>query len=201
MEAITPFPEHLQTACDEAIAAFNAGKPEPKNLETIKEWLKVDGWDALTADLEEQMAVKLRLLAGYKFEDAELRNDEDIPDEEKITDDDRVRWGHSQIDQVIDDFDEYFFPSVHAYELTSTHGDKVIIGCLVDIQGQAGAVCHWQGLWPSRESFWQALGKNHENWLVPLMGDVPDEVILSLWQKKKRSSKQGAKTKTRKFEG
>lgn len=185
MEPITPFPEHLQAACDEVIAAFKASKPQPKILESIKEWLEVDGWDALIADLGEQMAVKLRLLALMKFEDTELRDGEDIPDEDSVTDVDRVKWGHTQIDQVIADCDDYLFASVHAYELTSTQGDIVILGCLVDIQGQAGAVCDWQGLWPSRESFWQALGKNHEYWLVPLMGDVPDEVVLFLWQKPK----------------
>ncbi len=196
-----PFPEHLQAACDELIAAFKAGKTQPQSLESIKEWLEVDGWDALIADLEEQMAVKLRLLALMKFEDTELRDCEDIPDEEPVTDLDRVRWGRTQIDQVIEDYDNYLFASVHAYELTSSQGETVIIGCLVDIQGQAGAVCDWQGLWPTRESFWQALGNNHEYWLVPLMGDVTDDVILSIWQKPKRSSKRGAKTKTKKLKG
>jgi hypothetical protein len=184
MTLTNKLPEFLQADCDALIAAFNKGKPAPQNLEKIKEWLELDGWDDLIADLGEQMALKLRYLAELQFNDGELRATEDIPEDLPVTNDDRIRWGRSQIDRVFNDYDDYFLPSVHSYQLTATDGSTAILGCLVEIQGQGGPVCEWEGLWASREEFLNALGKHANYWVTPLMGDVPDEVILSLWEKK-----------------
>ena len=196
MNTVKPFPEHLQAACDEAIAAFKSGEPEPQSLEAIKEWLDVDGWDALIADLGDQMAINLTALADDQFMDGELRANLDIPNDQPVTDADRLRWGREKIDEVLNNYDDYLLPSVHAYQLVSSSGDTAWLGCLVEIHGQGGPACKWQGLWSTRESFWQALGENNAYWLVPLMGDVPDAVILSLWPKPKRSRKRATKTKT-----
>jgi len=37
------------------------------------------------------------------------------------------------------------------------------------------------------------LGKDHDYWVTPLMGDIPDAVILELWQKPKESKKRKKK--------
>jgi hypothetical protein len=195
MNTATSFPEHLQAACDEAIAAFKSAKPESKSLGAIKEWLEVDGWDALIADLGDQMAINLAALAYDQFTDGELRANLDIPDDQSVTDTDRLQWGREKIDEVVNNYDDCLLPSVHAYQLVSSNGDTAWIGCLVEIHGQLGPACQWQGLWPSREFFWMALGENNAYWLVTLMGDVPDEVILSLWPKPKRSRKRVTKKK------
>jgi len=188
-------PEHLQSVCDEVIAAFKANKPIPDSLNAITDWLTDDGWDALIVDLGDQMAVSLRAFADLQFDDRELRACEDIPEDLPITDKDRLQWGRSHINSIINDYDEYWMPSVHTYELTSTEQETAVIGCLVKIHGQSGPVCNWQGLWESRDAFWAALGENNEFWVTPLMGDVPDEVILSLWQKPKRAKKATSKVK------
>lgn len=195
MKTVTQFPAHLQAACDEAIADFKAGEPEPKSLETIIEWLKFDGWDYLTEDLGDQMAISLWTLADLEFQEKELRVCMDIPENVPITDADRIEWGRSHINRVLNECDGYLMPSIHTYELKSTAGEAVVIGCLVEIHGQAGAVCQWKGLWVSRKAFLAALGERNEYWVTPLMGDVPDEVILSLWHKPKRSIKPGSRVK------
>ena len=188
------FPQYLQVACDEAIAAFKVGKAEPESLKQVTDWLEVDGWNALMADLEEQMAINLRNLAAYRFNDIELRNDRDIPDDQPISDEDRLAWGRDQVDQVLNNYDDYFMPSVHAYQLTSSDGESACVGCLVEIHGQGGPVCDWKGLWPSREAFWNALGSEYGYWVTPLMGDVTNEAILSHWQKPKPARKRRART-------
>jgi len=182
-------PEHLQVACDEAIAAFNTGDPEPESFKQITEWLEEDGWDALIADLGDQMAITLTELGYYRFTDIELRANSDITDDQTISDIDRLRWGREQIDYVLDNDDDDMLSSVHAYKLTSSDGQSAWIGCLVEIHGQLGPACYWQGLWSSREAFWNALGSEHGYWVTPLMGEVTDEVILSHWKKPKRTGK------------
>jgi hypothetical protein len=184
------FPEHLQAASDEVIAEFNAGVPEPKSFKKITEWLEGDGWDALIADLGDQMAINLTGLGYDRFDDSELRAYCDIPDEQVVSDADRIRWGREQIDSVLNNYDDVLLPSVHAYQLTSSDGQSAWVGCLVEIHGQLGPACYWQGLWPSREAFWHALGSEYGYWVTPLMGDVTDEAILSHWQKPKPAKKR-----------
>jgi len=197
MATVIQFPEHLQAACDEAIAAFNAGEPEPESFKTITEWLEEDGWDALIADLGDQMAINLTALGRYQFTDIELRANSDMPDEQSISDTDRLRWGREQVDSVLNNYDDDLLPSVHAYQLTSSDGQSAWVGCLVEIHGQLGPACYWQGLWPSREAFWDALGSEYGYWVTPLMGDVTDEAILSHWQKPNQTAKRAIKRATK----
>jgi hypothetical protein len=188
------FAEHLQVACDEAIAAFKADQPEPESFKQVTDWLEVDGWDALIADLGDQMAINLTALGYYQFTDIELRANRDIPDDQPISDTDRLQWGREQVDQVLNNYDDDLLPSVHAYQLTSSDGESAWVGCLVEIHGQGGPVCDWKGLWPSREVFWHALGSEYGYWVTPLMGDVTDEAILSHWQKPKPARKRRDRT-------
>ena len=81
MATVIQFPEYLQAACIEVIAAFNAGEPQPESFKKITEWLEEDGWDALIADLGDQMAINLTGLGYDRFDDSELRACCDIPDE------------------------------------------------------------------------------------------------------------------------
>ena len=176
-------PAYLQADCDEIVAAFNSGKPAPKNLEKIEEWLEADGWGDLIADLGEQMAINLTDLSQFYFNDQEARDSQDIPDDLPVTDEDRIRWGRNKIDSVLSEYDDCLLPSLHTYTLKASDGSIATLGCLVEIHGQGGPVCEWQGLWVSREEFLNSLGKGGKYWVTPLMGDVPDEVILSIWEK------------------
>lgn len=101
------FPKELQPALDAALHGFQEGKVNPDILKPIYEWLEVDGWEALINDLGEQMALNLGYLAQFQFSDSELRACMDIPDEQPLTDEDRIRWGRSHIDRVLNGDDEY----------------------------------------------------------------------------------------------
>jgi hypothetical protein len=186
-------PKDLQAVADGLVTSYWNGSKSFDGLIDIQNWLEVDGWDALISDLDQGMAINLGYLSELQFQDRELRSCMEIPNHQTLTDEDRIRWGRSHIDRVLAEYDEYLLPSVHAYELRGLDGLKVVIGCIVETHGQGGPVCQWQGVWPTRESFLEALGKNYQYWVTPLMGDVPDEVILSLWQKPKFSKKQTAK--------
>jgi hypothetical protein len=67
------FPLYLQTAYDEAIEAFKSGKAEPESFKQVTDWLERDGWDALIADLGDQMAINLTGLGYDWFADIKLR--------------------------------------------------------------------------------------------------------------------------------
>jgi len=187
-------PKDLQTVADGLVTSYWNESKAFDGLIDIQNWLEVDGWDALISDLDQGMAINLGYLSELQFQDQELRLCMGIPNHQTLTDEDRIRWGRSHIDRVLAEYDEYLLPSVHTYELRSLNGLKVVIGCIIEIHGQGGPVCQWQGVWPTRESFLEALGKDYQYWVTPLMGDVPDEVILSLWQKPKVSKKQAAKS-------
>jgi hypothetical protein len=193
MTNIPKFPKELQPALDAALHGFREGKVNPDVLKPIYEWLEVDGWEALIDDLGEQMALNLGYLAQFQFIDSELRACMDIPDEQSLTDEDRIRWGRSHIDRVLNGDDEYLLPSIHTYEVQASDGFKAVIGCIVEIHGQAGPVCQWEGLWKSRDDFLAAVGDGEGFWVNPLMGEIPDAVILKLWQKPKATKGRSTK--------
>jgi hypothetical protein len=187
-------PADLQELCDKVIRAFTANKTAPEELEKIYQWLELDSWDALIADLGEQTALKLGYLAKLRFNDAELRASMDIPVELSVADADRLAWGRGHIDRVLAGDDEQLLPGLHTYTLEASDGSTAVLGCLVEVQGQGGPVFQWQGLWPSRESFLATLSQSYDYWVTPLMGDVPDAVILSLWQETKSMRKNSSKS-------
>lgn len=183
MREKTKLPADLQKTCDEVVAAFHAGREFKEGIEKIQAWLEDEGWDDLIADLGEQMVINLGYLSQCQFCDSELRPEMDIPDDVPVTDRDRIQWGREKIDDALTGDDEYLLPSLHTYTLEASDGSSSVIGCLVEVHGQSGPVCDWQGLWKSREDFLDSFRGDIYSWVTPLMGDVPDDVILSLWQK------------------
>ena len=158
----------------------------PASLNDIQEWLAIDGWDELISDLGEQMVINLGFLSHFEFDESELRSELDIPKTTPVSDQDRIAWGRACIDRVLNEDDGYLLPSIHTFELKGSDGSTVIIGCLFEIHGQLGPVTNWRGLWRSRDAFLQSLGNEYEYWVTPLMGDMPDEVILQLWKRSKK---------------
>ncbi len=59
-------PPSLQAVADTVLREFSAGVDEPEGLSLIHEWLEVDGWDFLIADLGEQSALKLGCFWGIE---------------------------------------------------------------------------------------------------------------------------------------
>lgn len=52
-------PSTLQRMIDESLIAFRAGNSFPESLQPIQEWLEIDGFDDLIADLAEGIAVDI----------------------------------------------------------------------------------------------------------------------------------------------
>ena len=127
--------------------------------------------------------------SDFYFEESELRSELDIPKKTPISDQARIDWGRKCIDKVLDEYDGYLLPSLHTYELKASDGSTATMGCLVEIHGQSGPVTIWRGLWRFRDAFLHSLGNEYEYWVTPLMGDIPDEVILKLWKSSKIKTK------------
>ena len=179
----TLLPPEIQDVADNVLRDFAAGISEPVGLSLIYEWLEIDGWDDLNADLFEQMALKLGYLAHNDFSDTEAQWNLEGPEGDALTDADRIKWARQRIDYVQSGEDEYLLASLHAYRLSARNGSHAFVGCLVEVHGQAGPVCQWWGLWKSREDFYDAVGAGGQIWVIPRMGEITDEVILSMWQK------------------
>ena len=193
MTAAPHLPPNLRPVADAVLRDFAAGVEEPDGLSLIYEWLEVDGWDFLIADLGEQNALKLGYIAQLEFSDAETRYNLDIPDEVEVQDSDRLSWARQRIEYAQSGDDGYLLASLHAYRLIGSDGSYAFLGCLIEIQGQGGPVCKWWGLWPTPEEFYDAVGDGGHNWVTPRMGEISDQVILSMWQKTKRRGKKSAR--------
>jgi len=195
------FPNELKASLDQAMSDFLQGKSNLEILKPIYEWLEIDGWDALISDLGEQMVLNLGYLSEYKFSDTELKDWMGIPDDQILTDSDRLGWGRDLINRALKSDDDTLLASIHTYAVTASDGTTGVIGCIVEIQGQAGPSCDWQGLWKTRNDFLAAVSDGKYCWVTPFMGEVPDDVILALWQKPKflrKRSKTNSKTKSTK---
>jgi len=59
--------------------------PSLKVSRKLQSVLEEDGWDALIADLGDQMAINLTGLGYDRFDDSELRACCDIPDEQVVS--------------------------------------------------------------------------------------------------------------------
>lgn len=188
-------PKAIQKYCDSVLEQFRSRKPvSQENLNEIQAWLEVEGWDALIADPEELMAIRLHYVAELEFRDSELCGNLGL-DPLNVTDSHRLSWARQCIDWVQNNDDGYKLVSVFPHRLTATDGSYAILGCLVEIHGQAGPFCQWQGLWNTRSEFLEAISVGHEYWLISEKDVIPDEVILSLWQKpnKRNATRSGAK--------
>ena len=172
-------PETVQLIADAAISAFQREGTGSDLLTEIYEWLEVDGWDELIAGDNEQMAVDLKD-AQILFDDRELRKELDVPAGKPITDNERVSWARTQLQSRLDD--EWITQlSIHTFPIFASDGSTAVIGCLIGIHGQGGPECEWQGLFATKDDFLSHLKARHY-WITPLMGEIPDDVILKLWQ-------------------
>jgi hypothetical protein len=185
-------PSNLQAVADTVLREFSAGVEAPEGLSLIYEWLEVDGWDFLINDLGEQSALKLGYIAQLEFSDSETRYNLEIPKEVEVKDADRVNWARQRIEHGQTGDDGYLLASLHAYRLTGSDGSHAFVGCQIEIHGQGGPVCEWWGLWKTPDEFYEAVGDGGVNWVIPRMGDISDQVILSMWEKKKSRGKKRA---------
>jgi len=176
-------PFDLQAIADRAIREFEVGNSEPAVLTPIYEWLEVDGWFSLINDLGDQIAIRLGYIAECDFTDDAARVGLGMPDEVELGDSHRIEWARRRIERAQSGEDWNLGASLHAYKLISSDGAYAFIGCLIESRGQWGDDCNWWGLWKSREDFYDSIGKGGHTWVTPYMGEITDELILSLWEK------------------
>jgi hypothetical protein len=127
-------------------------------VKEIEEWFELEGWDILISDSDDQMAINLCALSS-SLNDHELRAYENIADNTVLQDSDRIAWVRGLIESAQGTGDDSFLLSVHAHTLQATEGKTAVTGCLIEIQGQLGPYCHWQGLHVTKESFLHSLAE------------------------------------------
>lgn len=173
-------PFHLQRILDEVIGAFYGGDVAHDGVKEIEEWFELEGWDILISDSDDQMAIKLCALSS-RCNDQELHACENIADNTVLQDSDRIAWVRGLIESAQGTGDGSFLLSVHAHTLQATEGKTAVIGCLIEIQGQLGPNCHWQGLHATKESFLHSLSEGRAYWVAPHLEAIPEKVVLSWW--------------------
>ncbi len=175
-------PQDLQPVIDALVAHAWGEGPEPADSERLYEWLTVDGWDALIADLGDEMALKIDYLADLQFNDGEFRAMVAKEEHESVTDAERVDYARQLIAKIeAGEYDDYFYPSVHTYPLIDSQGRHAVLGCTVDVHGQAGPVPSWDGAFSNREAYLFWLTQNGY-WLASQTDTVEDAQILSKWR-------------------
>lgn len=128
------------------------------------------------------MALKIDYLAELNFNDWELRAMIGEDEEEPVTDAERINYARDLITRIMSgDYDDYFYPSVHTYSLTDRKMRTAVLGCKVEVHGQAGAVPIWDGIFSSRDVYLSSLVSSGY-WLGSDLDGLDDAQILAKWR-------------------
>ena len=185
---IPDLPTELHKARDEVIESVLNGEEWPESIESIYEWLAVDGWDAVTSTpAKEGMAINVN-----SFREGML-NDEEFGyyygDDEEITDEKRIAYARMRMLERLNNGDDGdYFPSYSSYEMVREDGKSAVIGCtIVIIPG--GPEPSWWGAYKTEEDFYKALISSE---IIPFreIEDIPDAEILSYWKKTNKKRKK-----------
>ena len=140
MNAETCLPPDLQPVADAVLRDFAAGVEEPDGLTRICEWLEIEGWDFLIADLGEQNALKLGYIAQLEFSDEEARYNLDIPEEVEIQDADRLSWARQRINVSV--------PRTHIEKSFSSIQDLVLLDSGWKDESFGREIARQEAAWP-----------------------------------------------------
>jgi hypothetical protein len=188
----TLLPKEFWEIRDAAIESLLSNSPLPEGIADLQAWLATDGWDELLAAwINEDVALNLKEWANYKLYDSSLRDDEGLDDSKAINDQMRVDYARETIRYAVEESEGYFSPSVHSFSLERDDGKRALLGCLVEIHGQAGPVPQWHGIFADKEAFYVYL-RNAGFLLHTIADEISDPDILSFWvveKKKKKTSK------------
>ena len=185
---IPNLPTELHKARDEVIESVLNDEEWPESIESIYEWLAVDGWDAVTSTpAKEGMAINVN-----SFREGML-NDEEFEyyygDDEEITDEKRIAYARMRMLERLNNGDDGdYFPSYSSYEMVREDGKSAVIGCtIVIIPG--GPEPSWWGAYKTEEDFYKALISSE---IIPFreIEDIPDHEILSYWKKTNKKRKK-----------
>lgn len=163
------------------------GKETPNSIESIYEWLNLEGWDAVTSNpAKEGIAINL-----LRFREGILNDDEFryyYSDDEEINDEKRIEYARMRMQELLDDGDDGdYFPSYSSYEMVREDGKSAVIGCTIIII-PGGPEPSWWGAYKTEDDFLKTLTQAE---LIPLkedIYDISDVEILSYWQKPKENN-------------
>jgi hypothetical protein len=186
---ISKLPENLKLIRDQVIDHVRKSTPLPNNLNELTGWYEVDGWDELVPsnEKEEHVALDLNHLSSFNFSDSELIAN--LADDEPITDESKVKYARRIISKTLENYDDYC-PSVQAVEVKNSRGEVAVLGWLIEIHGQGGAVPFYCGAFTDKEHFYRHLQIG--GYLLDTESqNITDEAILELWQKPAPKSGKG----------
>lgn len=181
MTIVPQLPEKLYEARDLVIENVHKGLEPPESLESIHEWLKGKGWDALLGSIEnETMAVNIPRLADYSFNDEEYIAGWTV-DEQPITDSMRIAHIRMLIKQAIENGDGREIPSVYSFDIRRDDGKSAVISCTIAPQGDDGPETSWWGVYKTHKDFLDVLKKAN---LIPVtfIDSLSDDELLAYWQ-------------------
>ena len=174
-------PNELIHLKDAIVDHINSGTALPSNLDQLEKWFEEDGWDLLVDDGLVGYALDLLHIANFRFDDSELRYEYELEESTEIMDALRIEYGHTLIEEAMKEYEGDVCPSVHCINLSD--GKKTaVLGCLIEIHGQGGAVSYWQGSYKDQGSFIKAIRAKH----VVMFDDIKnisDQEILNLWNR------------------
>jgi len=185
---IPDLPPELHKARDEVVESVLKGKEWPESIESIYEWLAIDGWDAVTSTpAKEGMAINVNHFRDQMLNDEEF--DYYYGDDEEITDEKRIAYARMRMLERLNNGDDGdYFPSYSSYEMVREDGKSAVIGCtIVIIPG--GPEPSWWGAYKTEEDFYKAVFSSE---IIPFreIEDIPDAEILSYWKKTNKKRKE-----------
>jgi hypothetical protein len=186
-------PKELWEIRDAAIESLLSNSPLPEGIADLQKWLATEGWDELLAAwINEDVALNLKEWAFYKLSDSSLCDDEGLDESKAINDQMRVDYARATIRYAVEESEGYFSPSVHSLLIERDDGKRALLGCTVEIHGQAGPVPQWHGIFVDKKAFYVYL-RNTGFLIHSIADEISDADILSFWVVEKKKKKKTSK--------
>lgn len=161
---INELPDDLRPVANSLIKHAINGTKASEDTDKLAEWFQVERWDELISSWsDDDVALNLHWLAQLKFDDAELRDYEDL--DGPLTDTNRIDFARNVINQAFDEMDGVECPSIHTVMISNEEGEEAILGWTVEIHGQGGPVGYLAGSFRDKHQFLQHI--RDIDWVLP----------------------------------
>ena len=153
-------PAVLQLVCEQVVKDFWSGNKRPDGVNGVFKWLESEYW-LIDGDFVGESATDLCGLSNALKEDAG---------------EDRFNIQHAKR------VSEEYFSGFFFYKFDANNGQSVVFVILGEFWGQGGWTGKHYDIYDSKESFIQETIQKGDFWLEDIMGEIPDEKLLSLWE-------------------
>lgn len=169
-------PKPIQDVLDDLIRhLWDPNFPKP-NIESLSDWLEVDGWDEVADGLYASY-VYLDVVSEY-FNDEMLMEYVDVKDMQSITDAERLTYARSRIESMVHES----MDSLHIIEIDSETLPPAILGITLYYHGQGGVIFHEIKAALTPEEYIES----NKGSIVMGDDDLSDEEILQMWAHPKK---------------